>query len=80
VTHSRNPEITKHEVMKLEDPVELNQCSRRWSRGVEVRVGITYRRTYGFYALKVPVGTKDPFQLKEIGRSKDQEVRKTLLR
>jgi hypothetical protein len=32
------------------------------------------------YALKVPVGTKEPFQLGQIGISEDWEVKKTLLR
>jgi hypothetical protein len=32
------------------------------------------------FALKVPVGTKEPFQAQGIEISKDREVKKTLLR
>jgi hypothetical protein len=47
---------------------------------VLVRTGVTSKKDLWLYVLKVPVGTKEPFRLKGIERSKDREVKQNLLR
>jgi hypothetical protein len=41
---------------------------------VLVCTGVTSKKDLWLYVLKVPVGTKEPFWLKGIERSKDREV------
>jgi hypothetical protein len=67
---------------ELKDPfeVKLVVTLRRGLRLVLVCVGVTSRRTYGFICIEGSIVTKEPFWLKGIGRSKDWEVKQTLLR
>jgi hypothetical protein len=77
VNRSRNPENAKREVAKFEEPFGVKLVVTR-SRGLclaLVHVGVTSKRTCGIICIEGSIGTKEPFWLRGIGRSKDQEVK-----